>query len=97
MLHGSCERENENQPCMHQGQCRRRKRDAPGIEQELPAAQERTTKEQAFFLQPEGTVQSKFPYAALEEPMGQEQIRSAGGTAHGAGPVFVSHHPILFI
>jgi len=101
MLHGSCERENEKQPCRHQGQCRRRAGGAPGIEQKLPAAQERPTKEQAV-LQPAGTAQSRSPCAAMEVPMGQEQIKSARGTAHResptrAGPVFVCHHPILFI
>ena len=64
------EKRNEREhPCRHPGQCRRRAEDAPGTEQQLPAAQERPMEEQAIPLQPLGTVQSISPPAAMEEPM----------------------------
>lgn len=39
--------------------------------------------EQAVSLQPIGTRQSRSPSAAMEEPMGQQWMRSEGAAAHG--------------
>ena len=71
------------QPCSHPGQCRRRAGGAPGAEQQLPAAQERPTEEQAVLLQPTGITRRRSPHAAMEEPTGQQWMGPQGGTAHG--------------
>ena len=83
----------KEQPCSHQGQCRRRAAGATGIEQKLPAAQERPMEEQAVPLQPMeeqavplqpmDTVQSRSPYSAMEEPTGHQWMRLEGGITHG--------------
>ena len=55
---------------------------APGTQQQLPAAQERPTEEQAILPQPTGTAQSRSPYATTEKPTGQWWMRPEGDTAH---------------
>jgi len=55
-------------PCRHPGQCRKKAREAPGAEQQLPAAQKGPMEEQAVPLQLMGTMWSGFPHAATEEP-----------------------------
>ena len=49
------------------------------MEQKLPAAQERPMVEQAVPLQPMGTVWSRSPHAAMEEPMVQQWMCPGGG------------------
>jgi len=67
----------EMQPCSPQSQHSRR------AEQQLPAARERPTEEQAVLLQPTGTTQSRSPCEAMEEPTVQQRMWSEGGTAQG--------------
>ena len=68
----------------HPGQCRRRAGGAPGAEQQLPAAQERPTVEQAVPPQPTGTTRSRSPFAAMGEPVVQQWMWAEGDAAHGA-------------
>lgn len=65
----------EKQPYSHQGRCGRRAGGAPGPEQELTAAQERPTAEQAVLLQPTGTRWSRSPHAA-HRAAADEALRS---------------------
>ena len=53
------------------------------MEQKLPAAQESPMEEQVMPLQYMGTIQSRSPRAAMEEPTVQQWMWSEGGTAHG--------------
>lgn len=64
-------------PCSPQSHRRRRAGGAPGVEQQFPASQERSTEEQAVLFQPMGTAQSTSPCAAMEE------MKAEGGTAYG--------------
>jgi len=71
-------RQRSGKMCRHPGQ-HRRTGGAPGKEQQLPAAQERPTEEQAVPLQPMGTTWSRSPHAATEEPVGRWWMRPEGG------------------
>lgn len=61
-----------------------RAEDGPGAEQQLPAAQERPTVEQAVPPQPTGTTRSRSPFAAMGEPVVQQWMWAEGDAAHGA-------------
>ena len=64
-------------------QAPRRAGGARGAEQQLRAAQERPTEEQAVPPQTVGATQSRSPCAATKEPTVQQRMRPEGATAHG--------------
>jgi len=61
------------------------------VKQKLPAAQQRPMEEQAVLLQPTGTVQNRYPCAAMEEPAVHQWMRPEGGTAHGEPPQVLAY------
>lgn len=64
---------------------------SPDVEQKLPADQQRPTEEQAVLLQPTDTMQSRSPWAAMEEPAVQQWMRPEEGTAHREPPQVLAY------
>lgn len=76
----------EKQTCRPHSQRSRRARDAPGTQQQFPAAQERPTEEQDIPLQPRDTTHSRSSQAAMLDPTHSSGWGPEESTAHGYPP-----------